>query len=67
MKWIIPYLQSYYSLKADRMQLGWDFNKQSQLLSDYSNQLDRIQSAKTYKIWQFYNRFVKRKIFKMVM
>lgn len=56
------------------MQLGWDFNKQSQLLSDYNNQLedyknqlDRIQSAKTYKIWQFYNRFVKRKIFKMVM
>lgn len=80
---IIPYLQSYYTLKAEKMQLEWDFNKQSLLIknykelpsdykkqlelyksqiTEYKSQLDCIQSAKTYKVWQLYNRLFKYKI-----
>lgn len=65
-------LPSHYSSQADKAQSGWDLKKQSLLLSDYKNQiaeykkqLERIQSAKVYKIWQLYNRLVKRNIFKL--
>lgn len=62
---IFPYLNYYYSLKAEKNQLAWDLNKQSLLLEKYKNQLNNIQSAKTYKIWQLYNRFLKRNILKL--
>jgi len=87
LKKIIPFLQIYYALKAEKMQLNWDVTKQAQLILNYkkrlsaynkqlgeykdqlttsNEQLDKILSAKTYKVWQFYNHFLKRRILKTV-
>lgn len=62
---IFPSLNYFYTQQAEKSQLIWDLNKQSSLVSKYKKQLDLIQSAKTYKIWQFYNYLLKRKILKM--
>lgn len=59
---IIPILKSYYSLKAGKAESEWNFKNQ---LAEYKEQLERIKSAKTYKIWQFYNSYIKRRILKL--
>jgi len=46
---------------TNRTQLILNYEKE---LEEYRNQLSRIWSAKTYKIWQFYNRFLKRRLLK---
>lgn len=69
---ITPSLKSHYSLKADKAQSEWNFKNQSILfedykkqLAEYKDQLERIKSAKTYKIWQLYNR-LKNKLKKLL-
>lgn len=46
----------YYSLKAEKGQLEWDFNRQKQKLSEYEQQLTKIKSSRPYKLWQVYRR-----------
>lgn len=69
---IVSALKSHYSLKADKAQSEWDLRNQSLLLEDYKkqlaeykDQLEHIKSAKTYKIWQSYNR-LKNKLKKLL-
>jgi|Napbiome12C3dose_1001474.scaffolds.fasta_scaffold00006_9 SAM-dependent methyltransferase len=46
---------------TSRTQLILNYEKE---LEEYRNQLNRIFSAKTYKAWQFYNHFLKRRLLK---
>lgn len=51
------------SRATNRTQLILNYEKE---LKEYKEQLNRIWSAKTYKVWQFYN-FVKNKVLKIVV
>lgn len=57
LKGLTPFLESYYALKSDKAQSEWELKKQ---LDGYKEQLDRIKSARTYKIWQLYNQLKKK-------
>lgn len=49
----LPY---YYSLKAEKGQLEWDFNKQKHVLMEYEQELTKIKSSRPYKLWQVYRK-----------
>lgn len=49
----------YYSLKADKEQLEWDFNKQREKLDEYKKQLTKIKKSRPYKLWQIYRKIKK--------
>lgn len=55
-KGVVLCFPPYYSLKAEKGQLEWDFNRQGQILTELETQLTRIKSSRSYKLCQVYWR-----------
>lgn len=49
----------YYSLRADKGQLEWDFNKQTEKLQQSEKQLAKMKESRPYKLWQIYRKIKK--------
>lgn len=55
-KGMVSSFSPYYSLRAEKGQLEWDFNKQQQTLTELEQELTKIKSSRPYKLWQVYRR-----------